>query len=852
MAQFYLKVAWIFFFGLVFEASTTVRANWNLEHKNVPEKVKIGVLRDVRMTHRSATVHEAINFINAKTDLMPLSQLVPVEVFVDFEDVFDIITKVSVLTENGVSGIISQSPCHVLPLLELHTATSKIPHISVYSGLCNLAPTTNYTFTLSTPAKYRLESLIAVITHEGWKGVQVLYDNEAEAPFVSELVQILSEDSIKITSNFIQETSDQEIPLLETLNSMKNIILLCSKNMTEFVLRSASDLQMMTTKHFWIVAGYNISDKALKNLNLSESNILLMKPHVAQRECPDGLSGLQNASWEHTLDDTQISDAVLVFGTVFHTVIKNGQWTVFGTNTTVDFTNQRVIDRLQQMNLTGLGGNIHFKDGYNEKSMIDLCATSYDYTQERVGNWSSQKGLQVNQNGLFPNVLRGFGNRTLKVVSRQAVPFVVKTVTDNITKFTGFCFDILDELAIRHHFRYQVSEPPDMLYGSENDDGTWNGMVGMVMRKEAELGVAPFTITSERNKVVDFTKPFMEEGIGILLKKPSENKILKIFAPYHWSVWLMTAGFVLVAGTALFITNYFSPFSAYIRRLENCSKDEIKFIECLWLIYGYYMEQGGETQPRAISGRFVLGFWWFFTFIMIAGYTSNLAAQLTIRIEEKPIKNLHELAAQTAIKPIVKKGTNLHTLFRNAESGVYREIWDDMKDETLVQESYQGHDKVRTGQYAYMTDKSQLDYLVSTDCEMFTVADEVFNNAGLGFVMQEDSPYVEDFSHSIIKLQEAGLIDKWRQKWWPQNSDKCSTNGVTSNATTLDLESVAAIFIILSVSVVASLAVLGLEVMYHKSRTNINKNDSRTSYTQKQSGDQQETTSRRHSVSVLH
>lgn len=52
----------------------------------------------------------------------------------------------------------------------------------------------------------------------------------------------------------------------------------------------------------------------------------------------------------------------------------------------------------------------------------------------------------------------------------------------------------------------------------------WSGMIGELIRKEADLVVAPLTITYEREQVVDFTKPFMSVGISIVIKKPIKTK----------------------------------------------------------------------------------------------------------------------------------------------------------------------------------------------------------------------------------------------------------------------------------------------------------------------------------------
>lgn len=37
-------------------------------------------------------------------------------------------------------------------------------------------------------------------------------------------------------------------------------------------------------------------------------------------------------------------------------------------------------------------------------------------------------------------------------------------------------------------------------------DGEWNGMIGELLRNEADMAIAPLTITFERESVVHFTK----------------------------------------------------------------------------------------------------------------------------------------------------------------------------------------------------------------------------------------------------------------------------------------------------------------------------------------------------------
>ena len=89
------------------------------------------------------------------------------------------------------------------------------------------------------------------------------------------------------------------------------------------------------------------------------------------------------------------------------------------------------------------------------------------------------------------------------------------------------------------------------------------------------------------------------------------------------------------------------------------------FVSYYFLIFNstLIMTLGIEPRPSTFSGRSMLGFWWLFTILITSTYTANLAAYLTVSIPQQPINSLEELVAQTEIKPLVKSGTNIHTLF---------------------------------------------------------------------------------------------------------------------------------------------------------------------------------------------
>ena len=58
------------------------------------------------------------------------------------------------------------------------------------------------------------------------------------------------------------------------------------------------------------------------------------------------------------------------------------------------------------------------------------------------------------------------------------------------------------------------------------------------------------------------------------------------------------------------------------------------------------------------------GIWWFFTLILIASYTANLAAFLTVERMKSPIESAEDLAKQNVIKYGTLYGGSTMTFFK--------------------------------------------------------------------------------------------------------------------------------------------------------------------------------------------
>merc|ERR1711976_402632 len=88
-------------------------------------------------------------------------------------------------------------------------------------------------------------------------------------------------------------------------------------------------------------------------------------------------------------------------------------------------------------------------------------------------------------------------------------------------RYEGYLIDLITALGQKLGANFEVHIAADGKYGAPTDSGAWTGMVGEVMTGKADMALADLTITSKREKVVDFTVPYMQTGITILFSQPS-------------------------------------------------------------------------------------------------------------------------------------------------------------------------------------------------------------------------------------------------------------------------------------------------------------------------------------------
>ncbi|XP_019408175.1 PREDICTED: glutamate receptor ionotropic, delta-2 [Crocodylus porosus] len=442
-----------------------------------------------------------------------------------------------------------------------------------------------------------------------------------------------------------------------------------------------------------------------------------------------------------------------------------------------------------------------------------------------LGCWNPVTGLNGSlTDRKLENNMRGV---VLRVVTVLEEPFVM--VSENVLgkpkKYQGFSIDVLEALANYLGFKYEIYVAPDHKYGSPQEDGSWNGLIGELVFKRADIGISALTITPDRENVVDFTTRYMDYSVGVLLRKAEKTvDMFACLAPFDLSLWACIAGTVLLVGLLVYLLNWLNP-----PRLQMGSMTSTTLYNSMWFVYGSFVQQGGEVPYTTLATRMMMGAWWLFALIVISSYTANLAAFLTVTRIENSIQSLQDLSRQTDIPygTVLDSAVYEHVRVKGMNpferDSMYSQMWRMINrsngSENNVLESTAGIQKVKYGNYAFVWDAAVLEYVAinDPDCSFYTVGNTIADR-GYGIALQHGSPYRDVFSQRILELQQNGDMDILKHKWWPRNGqcDLYSSVDTKQKGSALDIKSFSGVFCILAAGIVLSCLIAMLETWWNK------------------------------------
>ncbi|CAL4135189.1 unnamed protein product, partial [Meganyctiphanes norvegica] len=427
--------------------------------------------------------------------------------------------------------------------------------------------------------------------------------------------------------------------------------------------------------------------------------------------------------------------------------------------------------------------------------------------------------------------------RHLTVCAETWNPWMrIKEGEDGEMNYSGIMFNVLEFLAEAMNFTYTMVRPPDGLWGVGFPNGSWNGQLGMVKRREVDLALGPFAFNWERHHFAcEFTQPVFIDYESVFVRRQRiESDLAGLIKPYTWQTWVCIGVIIPVMWTVLTLLNRWS-LTEYYSKNEAQTRMGFSDSYLMWIIRTLTM-QSNPRLPRSDSLRVVTGSWLIATIVIISLFSGTLTAMLTVPFVKVPIDSTTDLVEQNEIPWAVESGSFLYQILYLATSGIYKQIWDGHTH--LITDCYSFRHDIRDGKYAAVCDKLTMkkvmseDFSSSGECNYY-MASEDFKSMPLALGFQHQHPLYAEANQQVLYMVATGLIDRWIQQETP-NGTACLGN-VESNLMQLlrplSLPDYYGLFSLYAVCVVGTCITLFLEMAAFKFRNSENKRNPTTKTT---------------------
>lgn len=202
---------------------------------------------------------------------------------------------------------------------------------------------------------------------------------------------------------------------------------------------------------------------------------------------------------------------------------------------------------------------------------------------------------------------------TLTVAYTRAAPFII---TDNAQP-EGISIWLWEKIASNLDLEYQLVEMnfTDILKGLET--GT------------IDVSINPLTVTSQRNKKMNFTAPFYASNSTVAVRKSSSFQKFLQFLKSFFSLTFLSG---LVA--LILVIAFFGLIAWLFERKQNPEHfrsgwsgvwDGLWWSVVTMTTVGY-----GDKAPKSNGGKLVALIWMFSGLLFISGFTASVASSLTV------------------------------------------------------------------------------------------------------------------------------------------------------------------------------------------------------------------------------
>jgi polar amino acid transport system substrate-binding protein len=338
---------------------------------------------------------------------------------------------------------------------------------------------------------------------------------------------------------------------------------------------------------------------------------------------------------------------------------------------------------------------------------------------------------------LFGVAPAGSQSAPIKVAVYVAPPFVMKT-SDG---YTGFAWDLWQQVGNELDLKFDVREVR-----------TVEQLLQLVHDKQVDIAVANLSITAERFHQMDFSQPWFDAGLRIMIDEDRHTGLSTLIFDLKQSghlriyAWL---GIILVVATIV--------LTLIDRRWHPEFPEE--WPQGLAESFRHVMSVAmtGSTSHRNLLGAAgtALGALWLACGVAVVAYvTSSVTSVMTASAITHQINSFNDL-----------RGKHIGAMAGTVGESYCR---DAMLDVQSFDTMDQAVDALLKGQIAAIVrDAPVLEWFDNAHPELpVTVVGPVFKSERYGFALPTGSPLTRQISEVILRLKDRGTLDTLRTRYF--------------------------------------------------------------------------------------
>ncbi|XP_011623930.2 glutamate receptor 2.8 [Amborella trichopoda] len=786
----------------------------------VGKSMRIGIemaLQDFYTVHPNHTTRLILHWRDSKLDVVEAA-----------------LAAMDLVNNTGVKAILGPQTSAEAEFLSDLGKNSQIPILSPSATSPSLSSIhTPYFIRATLSDSTQAKAIASLSLAYNWRQAVAIYeDTEYGAGFIPYLTDALQErgsrlqDRAIISSSSSDEYIGEELYRLMTMQTRVFIVHITSP-VASRLFRKAQKIGMMSKGYAWIITDGLAS--LLSSLNplvlATMRGVIGVKPYVPESK---GLADL-SARWKprYKMEFKNEAHNKIPEVNIFGLRAYDAAWALAQSVETLGNLSENklsaprafpagleLLNAILRTKFSGLSGDFRLINGELQASTFQIVNVAEKLSgkldAEVIGYWSPDHGLSKNLTvhmaerysihaddlrpliwpGESTVVPKGWVVPTNGKKLRIGVPVkpgftefvkVERNPLDNRVTVMGFSKDVFTAVldALPYALPYEF-----VPFGEPNGENfTYDELLYQVYNEKYDAVMGDTTIIANRSKYVDFTLPYTDSGVVLVVPKmPEESKNAWVFLkPLTWEMWMTSAIFFVLTGFVVWV-------------LEHPENRD--FRGPLWHQVGVVFWFAFSTmvfshKEKVVSnlGRLVVIIWLFVVLILTSSYTASLTSLLTVQ----------------RLKPTV---TDLNTLIERGEyigfqfGSFVPELLMHMTSKDVKLRRYNSPQEYadalskgsKNGGVGGIVDEiPYIKLFLSRYCEQYTMVGPTYPTAGFGFAFPRSSPLLPDISRAILNVTEGDQMSRIEAAWLGAQTT-CSDSSTTLSSESLDVNSFQGLF----------------------------------------------------------